>query len=85
MQLSQQRQYNVVLNSFKINENYNADLVINLNKYLSDVCDFSCCVLSHLSHLMPLISFYITWKHKKTFSFLVFSGGIEKDQWHEMD
>ena len=56
-QLSQQRQYNVVLNSFKIDENYNADLVINLNKHLSDIYGFSCCVLSHLFHLMPLISF----------------------------
>ena len=34
---------------------------------------------------MPLVSFYIPWKHQKTSGFLMFSGGIERDQWHEMD
>ena len=28
--------------------------------------------------------FYTPWKHQKTFDFLMFSGGIEKDHWHEM-
>ena len=33
---------------------------------------------------MPLVSFYTPWKQQKTRSFLMFSGGIERDQWHEM-
>ena len=32
---------------------------------------------------MPLASFDTPWKHQKTFGFLMFSGGIEGDQWHE--
>ena len=40
--------------------------------------------LSTLTHFMPLVSFYIPWKLQKTRGFLMFSGGIEKDQWHEM-
>ena len=32
---------------------------------------------------MPMASFYTPWKHKKTFGFLMFLGGIERDQWHE--
>ena len=31
-----------------------------------------------LTHFMPLISFYIPWKHQKTSGFLVFSGGTEE-------
>ena len=37
-----------------------------------------------LTHFMPLISFYTPWKHQKTSDFLMFSGGIERDQWDEM-
>ena len=37
-----------------------------------------------LIHFILLISFYIPGKHQKTFEFLTFSGGIAKDQWHEM-
>ena len=33
---------------------------------------------------MPLVSFYTPWKYEKTSRFLIFSGGIERDQWHEM-
>ena len=40
---------------------------------------------------MPLISFDNPWKHQdtpckhqKTRGFLMFSGGIKRDQWHEM-
>ena len=39
---------------------------------------------SVLVHFMPLVSFDTTWKHLKPFGFLIFSGGIERDQWHEM-
>ena len=31
-----------------------------------------------------LTHFITPWKHLKTFGFLLFSGGIERDQWHEM-
>ena len=37
-----------------------------------------------LTHFMPLVPFYIPWKHQKTSDFLMFSVGIERDQWHEM-
>ena len=30
------------------------------------------------------ISFYTPWKHQKTKGFLMFFGGIERDEWHEM-
>ena len=33
---------------------------------------------------MPLVSFDTPWKHQKTFRFLIFSGGIERGQWHDM-
>ena len=39
---------------------------------------------STLTHLMPLVSFDIPWKRQKIKGFLMFSGGIERDQWHEM-
>ena len=37
-----------------------------------------------LPHIMPVISFYSPWRHQKTSGFEMFSGGIERDQWHEM-
>ena len=39
---------------------------------------------SVLAHFMPRVSFDTTWKHLKPFGFQIFSGGIERDQWHEM-
>ena len=39
-----------------------------------------CCLI----HFMPLISFDTPWKHQKTSGFLMFSGGMKRDQWHEM-
>ena len=41
-------------------------------------------VTSWLIHFMSLVSFDTTWKYQKTRGFLNFSGGIERDQWHEM-
>ena len=38
-----------------------------------------------LTHFMPQVSFNTPWKHQKTFGFLMFSGGIERDLWHETD
>ena len=34
---------------------------------------------------MPLVSFDTPRKHNKTKAFLMFSGGIKRDQWHEID
>ena len=33
---------------------------------------------------MSLISFYTPWKHQRTFGFLMFSAGIERDRLHEI-
>ena len=38
----------------------------------------------HLTHFLPLVSFYAPSKRKKTRGFLIFSGGIERDQRHKM-
>ena len=38
----------------------------------------------NLTQLIPPAFFYTIWKHKKTEVFLIFSWGLEKDQWHEM-
>ena len=38
----------------------------------------------NLTHFMPLISFDTPCKHQKASAFLMFSGGIKRDQWHEM-
>ena len=46
-------------------------------------CILNCTEIEALTHIMPLVSFDTPWKHQKTFGFL-FSGGIERDQWHEM-
>ena len=34
---------------------------------------------------MLLVSFYTPSNHQKTFGFLLFLGGIERDQWDEME
>ena len=38
-----------------------------------------------LTRFMLLVSFYTPSNHQKTFGFLMFSGGIERDQWDEME
>ena len=38
----------------------------------------------YLTRFMQLVCLYIPWKHQKTKDFLMFSGGIEKDQWNEI-
>ena len=40
--------------------------------------------LMDLTHFMPLISSDTPRKHQKTRGFLMFSGDIKRDQWHEM-
>ena len=38
---------------------------------------------SLLTHILSLICFYFPWEHQKISEFLIFSGGTEKDQWHD--
>ena len=42
-------------------------------------------VVNHMmgNHFMPVASFYTSWKYQKTKGFLMFSGRIERDQWHK--
>ena len=40
--------------------------------------------LKLLTYFMPFVSFDSPCKHQKTSGFLMFSGGIERGQWHEM-
>ena len=40
--------------------------------------------IDRLTHFMPLVSFDTVCKHQETSGFQLFSGGIERDQWHEM-
>ena len=37
-----------------------------------------------LIHFMYQISYYTLWKHQKSWDFLMFSMGIQKDRWHQM-
>ena len=39
---------------------------------------------SSLNHFVALVSFYTTLKHRNTKGFQMFSGGIERDQSHEI-
>ena len=48
--------------------------------FLSTHCAWN---ISYLTHFMPLASVDTPWK-QKTKGFLIFSGGIERDHWHEM-
>ena len=34
---------------------------------------------------MPLVSFYTTGKHQKIFGYMIFSEGIVRNYWHEMN
>ena len=36
------------------------------------------------TYFIPLVSFYTPLKHEKTSGFLMFSGGVERNQLHEM-
>ena len=39
---------------------------------------------SALTHFMQLVSFYTHYNHQKIKGFPIFSGGIKRDQWHEI-
>ena len=34
--------------------------------------------------IIPLVSFYVPWKHHRTSGFLMLSNGIKRKLWHEM-
>ena len=36
-----------------------------------------------LTHVIPLVSFYTPWKDQKNSDFLMFSGVMEREKWHE--
>ena len=38
----------------------------------------------YLSYLCPMFPFYTPWKHQKTRSFKLFSGGVKWEHWPEM-
>ena len=40
--------------------------------------------IKKITYFMLLVSFYTPWKHQKTTGFLMFLGGIERNQWHIM-
>ena len=46
--------------------------------------DHSLFIYHALTHFMSLDSFYTPWKHQETLGFMMISGGVERDQWHEM-
>ena len=37
-----------------------------------------------VTHVMSLLFFYTPWKYQKVSGFLMFSGGIERNHWHEI-
>ena len=41
-------------------------------------------LICHSNNVMPQFFFYTPWKHQKASGFLMFSRGIERDQWHEI-
>ena len=57
-----------------------------VENYYRHAGQFSFCLVrcSSLAHFLPLGFFYTSWKYQKTTAFRIFSGGIERDQWHEM-
>ena len=40
--------------------------------------------IQHINALHAIVFFSTPYKHQNTSSFLIFSGGIEREQWHEM-
>ena len=52
-------------------------------KYVSNCRSLSKNSRITLTYFMPLVSFYTPEKHQKTRGILIFSGGIERDQWYE--
>ena len=57
-------------------------MVIKRQKGKNSGEDYS--INTRLTHFMPLISLDNPRIHQKTTGFLMFPGGIQRDQWHEM-
>lgn len=41
-------------------------------------------IAAYLAYFVTLVSFFTTRKYQKTSGFLIVSGDVERDQWHEM-
>ena len=52
-----------------------------LQCYWNVLLNLTKMVQKKLTHFMPLVSFCIPWKYQKTWCFLMFSRGIERNQW----
>ena len=59
------------------------ECVINVS-FVASLKFLSCKPEFTLTYFMPPVSFYTLWKHQKTWVVLIFSGGIEREEWHEM-
>ena len=53
-------------------------------KEIIDYYDSFNAVSARLTHFTPLVYFCTSLKHQKMRKFLIFSGVIERGQWHEM-
>ena len=70
---------------FEILSKHSYDNLTNQNKAELNHLNFSMSWKSLiLTQFMPLAAFYTPWKRQNTRGFLVFPGGIESGQWHEM-
>ena len=65
------------LHSTSIKRRYIVDISLTISSLYRQLWDYT---------LNKVYQFWCThWKHHKTFTFLMFSAGMERDQWHEMD
>ena len=55
------------------------------SSFLRNTFEWFTSIVLLLIHFIVLVSFYAPWKHQQSSGFLIFSGGIERDQWHEID
>ena len=75
---NQARIFKLLWNCTKIIDKF---WILALLQYATFILDFACITFLRqtlLTHFMPLVSFYTTWKRQKTYSFLMFSGGVER-------
>ena len=54
---------------------------MNFSRYYRNITEQ---ILRLDPYFMPLVLLYTPCKHQQSKGFLMFSGGIEKDQYHEM-
>ena len=65
---------NVVLNLFKVNNKASFCSGVLMMRF-----EFNTWI-----YFVPLVCFYTPGKHQEISGFLMFSGGIERDQWYEV-